>query len=79
MNPSLESPRPPVSSSSADDVVQILWKVWLMLQPFIVLSVVGIIFTIYGIVWKPGSPFLSSFRLTLIAEQTAIVAMGVWG
>jgi ribose/xylose/arabinose/galactoside ABC-type transport system permease subunit len=79
MNPSPDRPPLPPGTSSREDVGSALRKVWLMLQPFIVLSIVAIIFTVYGLVLKPESPFLSSFRRTLIAEQTATVAMGALG
>jgi ribose transport system permease protein len=79
MNPSLETPRMPLPTATASDPVQILWKLWLLLQPFIVLLIVVSIFGLYGVLFKPGSPFLSPFRLTLIAEQTAIVGMGALG
>ena len=57
----------------------LLWKAWRILQPFVVLVIVAGIFFVYGLIFKSDSPFLSSYRLTLIAKQTAIVGMGALG
>lgn len=78
MNPSLEAPRMP-PQPAASDPVQIIWKLWLFFQPFIVLLIVVAIFGVYGLFFKPEAAFLSSFRLTTIAEQTAVVGMGALG
>jgi len=52
---------------------------WSLLQPFIGLALVALIFVGYQIAFRSDTPFLSAFRLTLIAKQTAIVAMGALG
>jgi ribose transport system permease protein len=44
-----------------------------------VLLIVVAIFELYGLIFKGGSPFISSFRMTLIAKQTAMVGMGALG
>jgi ribose transport system permease protein len=49
------------------------------MAPFVGLGVVIAIFLIYQILERPDSPFLTPFRLTLIAKQTAIVGMGALG
>jgi ribose transport system permease protein len=49
------------------------------LAPCAGLVFVALLFTIGGLVWKPDVPFLSGFRLALIAKQTAIVGMGAIG
>lgn len=67
------------SIERAESGPSILWKVWRILQPFVVLLIVAAIFFIYGLIFKSDSPFLSSYRLTLIAKQTAIVGMGALG
>lgn len=53
--------------------------VWQVMAPFVGLGVVVAIFLIYQMLERPDSPFLTSFRLTLIAKQTAIVGMGALG
>ncbi len=58
---------------------RILWTLWRILQPFVVLLIVAGIFFVYGLIFKSDSPFVSSYRLTLIAKQTAIVGMGALG
>ena len=79
MNGSTLSPRPAATAPATSDVAQILWTLWGILQPFIVLLIVVSIFLLYGLAFKSESPFLSSYRLTLIAKQTAIVGMGALG
>lgn len=49
------------------------------LAPFIGLLIVVGIFWLYGRAYKPNSEFLSSYRMALIAKQTAIVGMGALG
>jgi ribose transport system permease protein len=49
------------------------------LAPFLGLVLVVLAFWIYGRIFKPDATFLSSFRLALIAKQTAIVGMGALG
>jgi ribose transport system permease protein len=56
-----------------------LWTIWRVLQPFIVLLVVVGVFLLFGWLFKSNATFLSSYRLTLIAKQTAIVGMGALG
>jgi ribose transport system permease protein len=53
--------------------------VWSALAPFLGLLVVVAIFWTYGRFAKPDATFLSGFRLTLVAKQTAIVGMGALG
>lgn len=53
--------------------------VWSILAPFVGLSVVVVIFLIYQALESPDLPFLSSYRMTLIAKQTTIVGMGALG
>jgi ribose transport system permease protein len=50
-----------------------------VVAPFLGLAIVVAIFWIYGKVAKPDATFLSAFRMTLIAKQTAIVGMGALG
>lgn len=52
---------------------------WSILAPFVGLGVVVGIFLIYQAIESPDSPFLSSYRMTLIAKQTTIVGMGALG
>ncbi len=56
-----------------------LRTLWAMLAPFLGLLAVVLLFTLWGQVFKPGTTFLSGFRLALIAKQTAIVGMGALG
>lgn len=56
--------------------VDILWS---LAAPFVGLLVVVVIFVTYQELFKPETTFLSSFRMTLIAKQTAIVGMGALG
>ena len=53
--------------------------VWSFLAPFVGLLLVVLIFVAYQQAFKPDNPFLSSYRLSLIAKQTAIVGMGALG
>lgn len=53
--------------------------VWSVLAPFVGLLLVVLLFVAYQQAFKPDNPFLSSFRLSLIAKQTAIVGMGALG
>ena len=50
-----------------------------VVAPFLGLAIVVAIFWFYGKVAKPDATFLSAFRMTLIAKQTAIVGMGALG
>lgn len=52
---------------------------WDLLRPFLGLALVLAIFVGYQLAQEPDKPFLSTFRLTLIAKQTAIVGMGALG
>jgi ribose transport system permease protein len=54
---------------------------WLgaVLAPFLGLVLVTGAFWIYGLIAKPETTFLTSFRFALIAKQTAIVGMGALG
>ena len=54
-------------------------QAWSLLQPFIGLALVVLIFVGYQVIAKPPTAFLSAYRTTLIAKQTAIVAMGALG
>jgi ribose transport system permease protein len=54
-------------------------KAWSGVAPFAGLVLVVILFWIWGRISKPDSEFLSAFRMTLIAKQTAIVGMGALG
>lgn len=54
-------------------------KVWTSVAPFAGLAIVVILFWIWGRIAKPDAEFLSAFRMTLIAKQTAIVGMGALG
>ena len=56
--------------------VDILWS---LVAPFVGLLVVVVIFVTYQELYKPEAVFLSTFRMTLIAKQTAIVGMGALG
>lgn len=47
--------------------------------PFLGLAIVVAVFWVYGRFAKPDATFLSPFRVTLIAKQTAIVGMGALG
>jgi ribose transport system permease protein len=67
---------PPQAPALSDDL---LAKVWSAVQPFIGLLVVVGIFVAYQALSRSENPFLSGFRLTLIAKQTAIVGMGALG
>jgi ribose transport system permease protein len=49
------------------------------LQPFVGLAGVVLIFVVYQFISHSNTAFLSAFRMTLIAKQTAIVAMGALG
>ena len=53
--------------------------VWSSLAPFIGLALVVLIFVVYQWLVTPERPFLSQYRMTLIAKQTAIVGMGALG
>lgn len=71
---------PPGARWLRTGAVRPLWDVvWSLVAPFIGLLVVLAIFVAYQELFKPESPFLSSFRLSLIAKQTAIVGMGALG
>lgn len=49
------------------------------LAPLAGLALVVMIFTVWGAAAKPDVAFLSGFRLSMIAKQTAIVGMGAVG
>lgn len=53
--------------------------VWSALAPFVGLILVVVLFWLWGRIAKPDAVFLSTFRMTLIAKQTAIVGMGALG
>jgi ribose transport system permease protein len=53
--------------------------VWSAVAPFVGLLVVVLLVWVWGLIAKPDSAFLSAFRMTLIAKQTAIVGMGALG
>ena len=50
---------------------------WSLLQPFVALAAVVLVFVICQLALGLN-PFLTRPRLTLVANQTAIPAMGVW-
>ena len=52
---------------------------WSVVAPFVGLAVVVLVFVAYQAIYKSDSPFLSTFRMTLIAKQTAIVGIGALG
>jgi ribose transport system permease protein len=52
---------------------------WSLVAPFAGLFAVVLLFWIWGRIAKPDAVFLSPFRMTLIAKQTAIVGMGALG
>lgn len=52
---------------------------WSLLAPFVGLGLVLVIFLGYQQLYSPESPFLSSFRVTVLAKQTAIVGVGALG
>lgn len=54
-------------------------RTWSVLAPFIGLLAVVLVFVAYQAMFKSESPFISSFRMTLVAKQTAIVGMGALG
>ncbi|MBL8857936.1 MAG: ABC transporter permease [Planctomycetes bacterium] len=49
------------------------------LAPLAGLALVIVIFTVWGALQKPDVAFMSGFRLSMIAKQTAIVGMGAVG
>lgn len=65
--------------SAPDGRTALLRRALAMLAPFLALILVVVLFAAWGVVEKPGTPFLSAFRLALIAKQTAIVGMGALG
>lgn len=54
-------------------------SVWSVVAPFVGLVAVVALFWVWGRVAKPDAVFLSAFRMTLIAKQTAIVGVGALG
>jgi ribose transport system permease protein len=52
---------------------------WSAVAPFIGLAAVIALFWLWGRIAKPDAVFLSAFRMTLIAKQTAIVGVGALG
>ncbi len=64
------------NSSGAARLARAAWQV---IRPLIGLLVVAGVFLAYQAAAQPSVPFLSTFRLTLIAKQTAIVGMGALG
>ena len=73
-----ESTQPQVAAVDAteDQLTAALKSVGSLLMPFIGLAVVALIFTLLN--WSNGW-FLTAFRMKLIANQTATVAMGALG
>ena len=74
-----DSPIRALPAKRPSDSAWFLATAWRFLQPFVVLLIVVGIFLIYGWRAKPDTQFLSAFRMTLIAKQTAIVGMGSLG
>ncbi len=68
---------PPAASPSKPP--PIMARLWSIFQPFVVLNVVIAVFVTYGLVFKPGLPFFSSARVSLVATQTATTAIGALG
>ncbi|HEY2148377.1 MAG TPA: ABC transporter permease [Pirellulales bacterium] len=79
MNPSVDRSEFSAPAAPPSNATRFISTGWGVLQPFLVLLVVVVIFAAYGFAKKPDSPFLSKYRRTLIAEQTAIVGMGSLG
>lgn len=52
---------------------------WSLLAPFVGLGLVLGIFLAYQHLYTPESPFLSSFRVTVLAKQSAIIGVGALG
>lgn len=52
---------------------------WSLLQPFVALAAVALVFVICQLAMRLETPFITKPRLTLIANQTAIPAMGALG
>jgi ribose transport system permease protein len=52
---------------------------WSAIAPFLGLALVVALFWLWGRIAKPDAVFLSAFRMTLIAKQTAIVGVGALG
>lgn len=52
---------------------------WSLLGPFVGLALVLSIFLGYQEFYSPETPFLSSFRMTVLAKQTAIIGVGALG
>jgi ribose transport system permease protein len=50
-----------------------------IVQPFVVLLIVVIVFMVYGWLSKSNASFLTERRMPLIAKQTAIVGLGALG
>jgi len=63
----------------ADRHRRLLSALWSLVAPFIGLLVVVGIFVAYQYAYTPDKQFLTAFRMTLIAKQTAIVGVGALG
>jgi ribose transport system permease protein len=53
--------------------------IWSAVAPFLGFVLVVLVFWTWGRIAKPDATFLSAFRMTLIAKQTAIVGTGALG
>jgi ribose transport system permease protein len=74
----MSQPGPKPAGLSPESTIP--WRRWLgLLQSFVGLTLVVLIFVGYQVFFRSDTTFLSPFRLTLIAKQTAIVGMGALG
>jgi len=77
---SVERPKPSASHRPAAlgsrRTIDLLWS---LVAPFVGLLVVCGIFVVYQYAVTPQNQFLSAYRMTLIAKQTAIVGVGALG
>jgi ribose transport system permease protein len=78
MNSSISDPAPSAETlrQRSRRAISIIRSI---VQPFVVLLIVVIVFMVYGWLSKSNASFLTERRMPLIAKQTAIVGLGALG